>query len=60
VYDAAGRLVRTVLDETRAAGAQAVNWDGRNARGQAVGSGVYFYRLDAGNFSETRPLVRIR
>jgi len=60
VFDASGRLVRIVLDETLEAGAHAAFWDGRNARGRAVATGVYFYRLDAGKFSETRPLVRLR
>ena len=60
VFDASGRLVGIVLDETLEAGEHAAFWDGRNARGEAVGTGVYFYRLDAGHFSETRPLVRLR
>ena len=35
-------------------------WDGRNDRGAAVASGLYILRLDAGDVSETRPLVLIR
>lgn len=60
VFDAAGRQVRLVLEETLEAGEHAAVWDGRNDRGEPVGSGVYFYRLDAGEFSETRALVRLR
>jgi len=60
VFDASGRLVRIVLHETLEAGVHSAFWDGRNARGDAVATGVYFYRLDAGKFSETRPLVRLR
>jgi hypothetical protein len=60
VFDASGRLVRLVLDETLEAGEHAGFWDGRNARGEAVGSGIYFYRLEAGEFSETRSLVRLK
>jgi hypothetical protein len=37
-----------------------VRWDGRSARGQAVSSGVYLYRLRAGGHTETRRLLLLR
>ena len=46
VYGVDGRLVRTLIDETRAAGAaQSVTWDGRDEEGNQQPSGTYFYRL---------------
>jgi hypothetical protein len=45
VYDVGGRLVATLLDGLQAAGEHSIPWDGRDAGGGAVGSGVYFYRL---------------
>ncbi len=60
VYDANGRLVRTLVDETRPIGRSEVVWDGRNDSGTSVGSGVYFYRLDAGKFSESRKMVLLK
>lgn len=60
IFDASGRHVRLLLDETLPVGAHARSWNGRNDRGEAVGSGVYFYRLDAGEFSDIRALVRLR
>jgi hypothetical protein len=60
IYDASGRLVRALIDEDRPAGHYGELWDGRNARGVAVASGIYFYRLDAGAFGETRKMVIIR
>ena len=60
LFDAAGRLVRLLLDETIASGSHRVAWDGRNDGGQEVAAGVYFYRLDAGEFSATRRLVKLR
>jgi hypothetical protein len=45
IYDVAGRRVRVVLDRNLAAGETAATWDGCNAAGAAVGSGVYFARL---------------
>jgi len=59
IFDAAGRLVGELADGSLAAGEHVVLWDGRNAAGAEVGSGIYFYRLDAGSFSATRPLVKL-
>jgi hypothetical protein len=60
VFDASGRLVRVLVDEPMGAGTHAAWWDGRNDGGEEVGSGIYYYRLDAGEFSEARPLVRVK
>ncbi len=47
VYDTRGRRVRTLVDGDLVAGTHDVTWTGRDDRGAAVGSGVYFVRLDA-------------
>jgi hypothetical protein len=47
VFDVAGRVVRTLVDETKTAGAYSAVWDGRNDRGEVAASGVYFYQLNA-------------
>jgi len=47
IFDAGGRLVRTLVDGVLPPGAQAVVWDGRNDGGRALGSGIYFYRVDS-------------
>jgi hypothetical protein len=60
VYDAAGRLVRTLVDEQRAAGTHAATWDGRDAFGTPVASGVYFYKMIAGSFVESRRMVLLK
>ncbi len=58
IYDVAGRLVRTLLDAPRPAGAaQSVTWDGLDDVGERASSGVYFYRLEAGTQSFTRKMV---
>jgi hypothetical protein len=48
VHDAAGRRVRTLVAETRAAGRHVASWDGRDEEGGRVAAGVYFARLAAG------------
>ena len=65
IYDASGRVVRT-LDVGHQSAAiyasrsKAIYWDGRNGLGETVGSGVYFYQLQAGDFSATRKLVILK
>jgi hypothetical protein len=60
IYDAAGRLVRELVNDERRAGRYAETWDGRDSRGVSVASGIYFCRLDAGAFTETEKMVLIR
>jgi len=60
VYDAAGRLVRRLVNETRDSGVHDVVWDGRDGRGAAEASGVYFYRLTAGSHVESRKMVLLK
>ncbi len=60
VYDVTGALVRTLLNETKAAGTYVVQWDGRNDQSNAVSSGVYFYRINAGSFSDVRKMTLLK
>jgi hypothetical protein len=61
VYNVAGELVKTLLDETRAAGSyRDVRWDGRSSDNQPVASGIYFYKLVMTGFSQTRKMVLLK
>ena len=61
VIDVTGAHVRTLVDETRAAGSHSdVRWDGRNVQGESVASGVYFYRLRTDSFEKTRKMVLLK
>jgi hypothetical protein len=55
VYDLLGREVATLVDEVKAAGTHDVAW---NAYG--LPSGIYYYRIQAGSYSETKRLVLLR
>lgn len=58
IYDLTGRMIRTLVDaEYHQPGRHWVEWDGRDNAGQEVGSGTYFYRLEAGPFSQTRRMT---
>ncbi|MCK4539135.1 MAG: T9SS type A sorting domain-containing protein, partial [Candidatus Krumholzibacteria bacterium] len=60
IYDAAGRLVRVIIDETLPAAHYSEVWDGKDGSGKAVASGVYFYRLNTKTFSENRKMILLR
>jgi flagellar hook assembly protein FlgD len=60
IYDVEGRLLRTLIDGTRAQGTAEVWWDGRDDAGRAVAPGVYFVRLDLRGAVETAKLVRVQ
>ncbi len=60
VYDVSGRRVRTLLSGQGVGGTNSLYWDGRDEAGRELASGVYFYRLQAGERSLTRKLVLIR
>jgi len=60
VYNTAGQRIRTLMDGGRLAGAYTVAWDGKDDLGRDVSTGVYFYRLKAGDFLETRKMLLVR
>jgi len=60
IYDAAGRLVRVLVERDRAAGQYEEIWDGKDASGRTAASGIYFCRLGAGSFSQTRKMILLR
>jgi hypothetical protein len=61
IYDAAGRVVRRLLrEESRKAGGHTAVWNGRDDAGRQVAAGVYFCRLRAGAFHQTRPMTLLK
>ena len=60
VYDVNGRLLRTLADRAMSAGTHGAVWDGRDARGHAVASGVYVYRLTTDEGTLVRRMMLVR
>jgi hypothetical protein len=60
VYDLGGRLVKTLVDEPMTADNHEVVWDGKDNGGARVASGVYFYKLVAGDFNATEKMVMLK
>ena len=65
IYDAKGKVIRTLMLGTMPAGlyqnrSHAAYWNGTNAFGEPVASGIYFYTLFAGDFTATRKLLILK
>ena len=60
VYNVLGEKVKTLIDRRLAAGSYTLEWDGTNATGDPVASGVYVYRLTSGEFVTSRKMVLVR
>ena len=65
IYDTTGQLIRTLSLGFQSAGfynsqGRAAYWDGRNALGERVASGIYFYQLTTPSFQQTRRLVIVK
>lgn len=60
VYNIAGQKVRMVLDSRLEAGRHAVIWDGKDDSGTPVASGMYFYRITAGDFTESKKMLLLK
>ena len=60
IYDIRGKLVNTLVDEIKESGVYSVFWDGKESKGRYVASGVYFFRIEAGNFVQTRKMVLLK
>jgi hypothetical protein len=60
IYDILGREIKSIWEETTPSGSYQVFWDGLDKTGQAVASGVYVYRIESRDFSDTRKMILIR
>ncbi len=60
IYNLLGQKVKKLLDENRTAGRETLRWDGRDDLGREAATGVYFYRVDVGDFTEVKKLVLLK
>ena len=57
IYNILGKKIVTLVDEKLSTGHKIVEWDGKDNQGNEVSTGIYFYRLRAGDFTQTRKMV---
>ncbi len=60
IYDMLGRNVITLVNEQKNAGSHTVEWNGKNSSGIQVTSGIYFYRMEAGQSAITKKMLLLR
>jgi hypothetical protein len=60
IFDILGKKVRTLVNENQTGGIYRVNWDGKDDRGKDVASGIFIYKIDAGNLNESKRMVLVR
>jgi hypothetical protein len=60
VYNVLGQNVRSLVSDFQPAGEYSVKWDGRDNTGNSVASGVYFYKINSGDFSEIKKMVLMK
>lgn len=60
VYNVLGKLVDTLVEQVEDPGNKSIIWDGTDSIGQPVGSGIYFYQMQAGDYGETCKMVLIK
>jgi len=60
VFDIKGRLISELVNGEQAAGPQNIFWNGKTSEGKRVASGIYLYRLVAGDFSQTNKMLLVK
>ncbi len=60
IYNLKGQLVKELVNEKMKIGSYSAIWDGTNSLGKQVSSGTYFYKIDAGIFSQTNKMVLLK
>jgi len=60
IFNVLGQKVRTLVDEEKVAGSYDQEWDGKSENGTQVTSGIYFYKIEAGNYIQTKKMVLMK
>ena len=60
IYDMLGRQVKTLINQNQDAGHKSIRWNATNDYGKPVSAGVYFYRIQAGQFRQTKKMVLLK
>jgi flagellar hook assembly protein FlgD len=60
IYDLNGRLVKSLLDETKDAGNYSIIWDSKDNLGISVSAGSYFYQIQIGSYVQAKKMVLVK
>jgi len=60
IYNILGQEIKTMVKKHQLAGTYTITWDGKDSKGNDVSSGIYFYRIKAGDFSAERKMTYLK
>jgi hypothetical protein len=60
IFNIMGQKVMTLIDDKMSAGEQSIRWNGKDAAGYEVATGIYFYRINAGDYVETKKMLLLK
>jgi len=60
IYDMMGRIVKTLVNSSQTAGYKSISWNAANDRNESVSAGLYLYRIQAGEFRQTKKMVLLK
>ena len=60
IFDASGRLVKKIVSENKNVGSYSVSWNGTTDSGVDASTGMYFYTVEAGSFTETKKMLLVK
>jgi len=60
IFNIRGQKIKTIANDNFGVGLHRVVWDGADSDGRKVASGVYFYRMTTGEFTQTRRMLLMK
>ncbi len=60
VHDLRGTLVKTLVNDVQPSGYKTIKWNGTSDRGQKISAGLYFYRIEAQGFTDTKKMALLK
>ena len=60
IYDMKGRIIKTLVNSSQTAGHKTIQWNATNEQNKPVSAGLYLYRVQAGEFRQTRKMLLLK
>lgn len=60
IYNILGQKVKVLVDEYQNYGYKSVTWDGKDNQSKELATGIYFYRIEAGSFVQTKKMLMMK
>ena len=60
IYDMLGNIINQLVNEVQNSGYKSIQWDATNNQGEPVSAGIYLYRIEASNFTQTKKMLLLK